>query len=461
VKLFGSRFLSHLGRLSLAICLTTLACPACFGQTGDEAPASDEQAPVSNESLVDLLDPNTARALMDSETGATLQTLISPLHWGRLSLLSVSAYEGYDSNPELEKIPLGSFLTSINALAIYSIERKRSTFDVQYHPFFWFSQKQTYKDVGSISSDLNTEHPISEHWFWNAGDSFRYSPNLESTMEGNSFSADFGQGLTVGSPFLSEGYNMLGNVFTVGAQDRYGEWSSVRFRADANYIRLSEFLGGLSQIAIPAHELLSYGSGVAWTNRLSYRDTLDLGYDYQSQVSLDADVPNAQYHLATFTWSHLFTETFRLRAGVGPAWLIADSSGTENPTHRVSPTVQGSVELFKQFRKGGIALALARSDQFSGVIGVGFNNRVDLSLERRFRTRWNTTFIGSYLQQGILSGPNATGKQASAEIDYFLTRNWSIFGQGRYLTLANIGPAFAPQEIATLGIRWAWVPDKP
>jgi hypothetical protein len=459
MKVGGHFFSCSFGSLSLAVWLTMLAAATCFGQ-------GDEQAPTSQDALVDLLNPDTAQTAMNLETGLALQTVMSPLHWGHVSLLSASVYEGYDSNTELQKVPLGSSLTSLNALAVYSVERRRTELDLQYHPFLWLSQKQTVKDIGSASADLHTEHPISEHWFWNIGDSFHYSPNQENTIEGSSFSADFGQGITVGSPFLSTGWNMLGNALTFGVDDRYTQWSSVRFHASGDYIRLSQFIGtsffSLSErVILPTQELLSYGFGGIWTNRLNYRDTLDLRYDYRSQTSIDTSLGNGQSHFATFTWAHLFTDSFRLRAGAGPGWMIADTSGIKNSTHRVLPTLQGSVELFKQFQKGGIAVSFARSDQFSGVIGNGFYNRYDLSVDRRLSLRWNVNAIGSYLQQGILSRATATGEQGSVEIDRFLTRNWSVFAQGRYLSLANVGPAFAPQKIATLGLRWEWVPDKP
>jgi hypothetical protein len=411
----------------------------------------------------DLLNPDTSDAVVGLDVVTILRSLRSPVHWKNFSILSFSAYEGYDTNTNLQQLPIGSSLTALNALAIYSAEFSHTRLDLQYHPFYWFSPKRTYKDFGSAAADLATTRPISPHWRVTLADSFHYSPSEESTIEGQSYGADFNQGLTVGTPFLSTGWNVLNNDVRLQFEDRYSEYSSVEVHADQGFVRVSELPGAsvalLAPFAYPTQELLTWGGGADWTDRLSARNNLDVRLDYRKQSSLGTSQGDGEYTILTGGLAHLITPSFRIIAKAGPGWHSAYSLSSGN-AHLLT-TVQGFVEAFKQFQKGGIAASFNRSDAFTGVIGNGFNNRVDLTVDRHLSTHWSAIATGSYLEQGVGDGKRLTGKFASAELDYFVTRNWSLFLQGRYLGIRNGSPLFAPEKIATVGFRWAWVPEKP
>jgi len=383
------------------------------------------------------------------------------LRWRNFSILSFSAYQGYDTNAGRQAMPIGSSLTALNALVIYSVENPHSRLNLQYHPFVWLGPKGTYQDWGSASADLSTTHNFSRQWNWTAGDTFHYSPSEQSTIEGQSFITDFGGGLNVATPFLATGLNVTTNNLDLSFEDRYGQYSSLSFHGYQGYVQVSDVGGSSiatsSRLSSP-EELLTFGAGSTWTDRRGALDTLDVRVDYRRQNSLANTLGDGQYITAGLEWTHLISPTFRLTAEAGPGWHTSETGKPGGSG--LATTVQGAVGLFKRFRKGGVALSFTRSNQFTGIVGNDFNDRLDLTFERHLTTRWSVTATGSYLEQAVAKGRSITGKFASAEVDYFVTRNWSLFSQGRYIGILNGGPMFAPDKIVTVGFRWAWVPDK-
>src|SRR5882672_4662857 len=157
----------------------TDSAPLIADAPGPDEDSDDEQPPV-----VDLV------------TGLRLRTLLTPFHWGRFSLLSSTVYEGYNSNPEFQKTPLGAAVTSMSALVIYSSQFAGWRMNVQYQPFIWISSRETLKDFAAASVDLRTLRHINETWHWTLGERLRYSPT-HSVEEGKGFVADPGGGFSV------------------------------------------------------------------------------------------------------------------------------------------------------------------------------------------------------------------------------------------------------------------------
>jgi predicted porin len=123
--------------------------------------------------------------------------------------------------------------------------------------------------------------------------------------------------------------------------------------------------------------------------------------------------------------------------------------------------LHGSLALSKEFRRGGVVLSFARSDSFSGVISDNFHNRYDFTVHREFTTRFHCSATASYLQQQVSNARNTNGELATVEARYFLSHNWALFTQARYLHITGNERFVAPEKSVIMGVRWSWVPEKP
>jgi hypothetical protein len=115
----------------------------------------------------------------------------------------------------------------------------------------------------------------------------------------------------------------------------------------------------------------------------------------------------------------------------------------------------------KQFRRGAAILSFGRNNGFSGVISDSFQNRYDFTVFRQMNTRLHFSTSASYVQQQLLNARSAKGELISGEARYSLTRDWSFFGQARYLKVDGGQRTVAPETNVIFGFRWAWSPEKP
>lgn len=413
-------------------------------QTVDEDFAPQETSSPSSDDSQD--------GVMNLQTGDPLRVVLSPFHWGHLSLISASVYQGYDSNPNLQAVAQGARLQAFSALAVYSRKFGRSRFDAQYHPFILASTTRTLKDLGAASSDFITDHPLSQSWSWRAADHLRYSPSQQATVEGRGFVFDTGGGLTIGNAFLSSGRNFLENVVALALRDRFRQGSFLDFHVDQRFARLSGPLGQ-STTVLGSQEEFRTGGGLTWSDSLSMRDTIDAKYDYSVQTVRGTDAGGVTSHNLGIGWNHHLTPTLSFSTEIGPIWSTVAQSRQGSTTR-----LHGTLQLLKTFREGGVAVSFSRSDNFSGVISNSVNNRYDFSFERRLGVRWSVLASASYIQQERLGLHATTGALASSGVGYALNRNWTVFVQGRYL---DVIPVSAPEKIATIGVTWSWESDKP
>ena len=434
------------------IATMTLTIHAGAQETEPGGSPSRDASPAQSGSSTQL--PEAANV----DTTLPLQVVLTPLHWGRLSLLSFTAYEGYDTNPQLQQLPVGSSVTALSALAVYSIRRGHSELDLQYKPFVWISPRQTYKDLSGTAADFQHVRNLNPNWSLSVAERFRYSPDMQNSVQVEGFSVDFGGGTTAVAPFLSSGRNFLLNTVTASLNDQVSEESSLEFHANQNFTRISGSLGN-QLVDIPAQEEISYGGGSSWTRHLDLRDTFRAGYDYRRQYSPDSTFGSADYHVLNAGWVHLFAPSVAVAADAGPAWF--NTAGSGSAANQWHTTFRGSLQISKQFHSGGIALSASRSNDFTGATNNSFNNRYDLRVERGLRLRWKISTSVSYIQQGLVGARGIKGELGTGECDYFVSRNWSVFAQLRYLNITGGIPSFAPEKVAALGVRWAWKPEKP
>jgi hypothetical protein len=409
---------------------------------------------------VDSSVPSADDALMplplSLDSNLPLRVVTSPFRIGRFSLLSFSGFQGYDSNPGLTSSAQGTEFTSFSGLVVYSLRGSRWNLDLQYQPSIFVSPKSTFQNWTGNATDFQAQRRLSASWSLNISEHFRYSPNLQSSIQGNSLSVNEAGGVALSTPFLSQSRSLLLNTISGSLHHRVSEHSTMEFHADDSFVRLSGSVTAGQATQIPVENSESATAGVGFNRVLGPRDSIEAKYDYRAQFASDNALGIATFHTASFGWSHTLAQSLRLSVSAGPGW--------SNPGTRSGPwrtTAQGSVQVARETRNGGVAFSFNRSDVFAGVIGNGFNNHYNLRVDRKLGTRLNLTATGSYLQQQFFGAQNLSGEMASFEAAWSTTRNLSVFGQFRYLETHGSAITIAPQKVVTVGFRWSWVPEKP
>lgn len=482
------RHCHHLG-LSLWVAIAVIAAvmiPAgtLYAQTGEDTPQAQppsnvgpelnpnlqappspsastapEAAPPSSESSASANDDSSSQlpTATNLETGLPLRTTMSPLHWGRLSLLSFTAFEGYDTNLQLQPTASASSLTALQFLAIYSIQRARTSFNLQYRPYVWFTQHTTYKDFAANSLDLDTSHNFGHAWIMTLADSFRYSPELANQL-GGAFSPDYQTATSTNSPFLALQRKYWTNAANIGLDHQLSQRSHLVFNLTDNFVRMWNGTNGqtLPEPIPTTNEQNTYGGGLTWTRDWSRKNMVRLSYDYRRQQTSYL-YGNTNYHTFDVGYTRILKPTLTFTIQGGPGFWSGQAVGSGSNFRRT--TAQGSVSLFQAFHGGGIAFSASRNANYSGVFSNSLNNRYEVSLTKHFFRRWNATATGSYIQQEFVGRPTTTGELAWGQMAYRLTHMWSIFGGYQYYHTVNGLLPYAPQHFASLGIRWAWEPE--
>jgi hypothetical protein len=438
--------------------VATLNIQAADDQTGNDSPSEEFRKDDAGDDFAPNSQDNEEQPpVTDLETGLPLRYLLTPFHWARFSLLSVTSYEGYNSNPQIRSGPTGAWITSVSTVALFSSQFAGWRLNAQYQPFIWFASHRTITDFAATSTDIRTLHHLGETWHWTLGDRFRYSPT-HSAEQSTGFVSDPGGGFSIGNAFLSSGRNVFVNGLAGTLTDRYNSNSTLILRADQDYTRLSRFSGTQSG-SVPVQTAVTFASGFSWRDRLSESDSITSEYTYRYQTTSGTSARNVDSHAASIGWSHKFTRTLGATANAGPAWSFYGGNGTGPSRERT--TAHGSLTLSDEFRKGGVIFSFARSNSFTGIISDGFHNRYDVHMHREFNARFHLSATASYVQQQASEARNTNGELFSVESRYFFSRNLAAFSQARYLNITGNQRIIRPEKSLTIGIRWAWVPEKP
>lgn len=436
-----------------------LPTPPQAPNSAQQQNAEENQAPPSSDAApADQDQSSTDRpAATNLQTGLPLRTVMSPLHWGHLSLLSFQGLESYNRSGAPQMMPLGNTFTTLQALIVYSIQKSRSSLNLQYDPYVWISKDRTSKNFAANGASLTTSHAFDSRWSVTGSDNFQYSPNMANTLQ-SAYAADFISNTSTQTPFLNVGRKTLFNSGYVTLTTQLSASSRLTFDGMDDFVRLGAFSTPLlPTIPNVAETMNSYGGGVSLNHRLNQRTSFSVSYNYRRQ-STSGFVNNSSFNSANLGVTRVLTPTLNFSLQVGPGWNNPGATVTGVPAPR-QLTVQGTAELFKSFRRGGVSLSFYRNSQFSGVISNSYNNRYDVSVNRRFFTRWNLSASASFIQQQYIGRPASKGELGYGELGYMLSRNWSLFSAYRYLNLAGSPPWMGPEQMVSLGIRWAWQPE--
>lgn len=434
----------------------------------DSVPPMTQNLPVQSTQPQPLSDPNAvpqenpaqpASPRLDS--GLPLLESMSPLHWGRLSLLSANLMGVYDSNLDQVQTttPNSGQATLAQALVVYSLQHAHSQLDLQYMPMVWASSGQLHSNFTSQAVGLNHSRQLTRSWTLNLHDQFRYAP-AQFFWTTNSFSPDFSSSTSTTTPFLMVGHNALLNSFDLGLSHTLNAHNSLSFDVSENYTRLTP-ISSLSSSApnpttsapaplvgatnLPLDEQFYSTGMVMLSHTISPASSMSVNYQFQNlrDVSVNS---RTNFQSASLGYSRRLRPTLTFGVEAGPAW-------TKNYL-----TAQGQVSLFKSFRKGGIAASFMRSTQFSGLISNSFNNRYDLSVSQQIIRHVGFRVGYSYVQQAYINLKQTNGAIAYASTDYYLTRNWSVYA-GYYYFNSTGSQSIGRQQVMGMGIRWAWTPE--
>jgi hypothetical protein len=423
--------------------------------SGSISPSGPDQSVISSDDTMMPL-PNSL------DTDLPLGVVLSPLHWGRISLLSLAAYQGYETNPTAtrpavpESSSPSSEFSAFNALLVYSIERASWELDLQYEPSIVASPELISKNLTGNASDFQLSRRLNETWTLTIRDHFRYSPDLQTSIQGNSLALNLGGGISVQIPFLQNNESLLTNTGSANFSHRFSAASSVVFGLTQSYLRVAPSTNlGKIQRDFPVTDAYATDVNIAYTDMVGARDKFYASYDYRAQLASEAS-GTSTYHVLDAGLGHVLTPGLRLSFSGGP--------GFYNPGGRANAwrtTLQGTVQLEKSYRRGEIGVAFSRNNSFNGVLSNSFANHYALNLDHRFTTRVRLTANYSYIQQQIYGKNGQTGTLASVEPSWFMTRNWSVFGQVRYIDTHGSDFSIPSDKIFTAGVRWSWVPEKP
>ena len=421
---------------------------------------STQPPPLPDANVVPQENPaQPAAARLDS--GLPLLETMSPLHWGRLSLLSANLMGVYDSNLDQVQTtsPNGGQATLAQALVVYSLQHAQSQLDLQYMPMVWASSGQLHSNFTSQAAALNHSRQLSRLWSLNIHDQFRYAP-AQFFWTNNSFSPDFTSFTSTTTPFLTVGHNAVLNNFDLSLAHTLNAHNSLSFDVGENYTRLTPISSQPSSASNPTVSAPTplvgatnlpldeqfYSTGmVTFSHTISPASSMSVNYEFSNlrDVSVDS---RTNFQTVNLGYSRRLRPTLSLSVQAGPAW-------TKNYV-----TAEGQISLFKSFRKGGIAASFMRTTEFSGLISNGFNNRYDLSVSQRIIRRVGFQVGYSYVQQAYINLKQTNGAIAYASTNYYLSRNWSVYA-GYYYFNSTGSQGIGRQEAMGMGLRWAWTPE--
>jgi hypothetical protein len=456
------------GGAALAQDDTSTPAPAAQQQPADEdtqdRPATVNQS-TQNQKPIDV----SAQAQQDStdvppssfekqpvnlSTGQVLSKTRSPLHWGRLSVMSFELMQVYDSNYLFSKDnPISAQAGAVQGLIVYSLKSSRASLSLQYRPQFWASDQTQQFDYSSHMLDFHTFRYLTPRWAINVSDQFQYSPDRGRLNEVG-FSPDYSTGTSTQNPFLSTGRRMVNNQFGVSVDHRFTAHDTIEMSARQQYIRLSASSDTQPQDPIAlATEQQDYAGQIGWTHTWRPDNEIGIQYSYDHQFFNGFD-SNAQLHGILFGFSRRLRPSLLLRIGGGPALLLPAKLTGAIQRQDKQITYQANAALYKSFRHSGITLSYSRNNTFTGQISDGLNDRVDASYSQRLFHRIDGLIGGAYVRQNYSIGPHLYGKSGWSELDWHLTRSWSIYGTYSYITQAGGPILFGPRQLITSGIRW-------
>jgi hypothetical protein len=440
--------------------------PQSSSQNSSQTPTADEQAapkPAAQQEDVSVRPQDEEAPSLSFDrpptnlaTGKALTTTRSPFRWGSLSVLSADILQVFDSNYLfLKDNPVAVHAGALRALVVYAVKTGRSNFSLQYRPQVWASGEGTQVDYASHMVDFHTFRYITSQWAINVSDQFASVPD-RGRLEQIGFSSDYSNSSTTQNPFLATGRRLLTNSVGISVDHSFTARDRMEFLVRHQYIHLSEPDGSTTVVdpAAVATDQQDIGGEIGWTHTWRRDNEFGVKYAYDREYFQDF-ASQAQLHSVLFGFSRRLRPSLLLRISGGPALMQPARPAGAIATPETRQTYQASAALFKRFGRSGLTLAYSRSNNFTGLISDNLNDRYDVTYSQHWNRHIDTTIGGAYVRQA-LTAQTLQGKSGWTEIDYRLSRSWSIYGTYSYLTQAGGPLLYGPRQLVTSGIRWSW-----
>ncbi|HZU45355.1 MAG TPA: hypothetical protein VE994_21940 [Terriglobales bacterium] len=450
---------------------TTTSTPASGTATGTAASGGPTDQTMDSPSGEARVPPPTSLS-----TGQPLWSAISPLRLGRLSLLSASFVDIYDTNYNLAQgSGSGSNVEEFSGLVAYSIRKNRSSLDLQWQPSFWYANSTFSRNLAGNLLSFQTSYAFSARTSMTLVDRFSYIPRL-SPLSSGGLSANYTNFLLLLNPYLATGTKQIINNMGVTVEHIIDGQNRLTFVISQDFVRLSEppitpkpqiiCLPGLPFCFIkpgppPKGPILqerpTISAGVTLTHQADARNTYKLIYNIDREFLRGTFEEDTLYHHIGLGYDRALTDRTSLRLEAGPTIAQARSLPQRVVTTSVNAT--GSASLFHAFQEGGVALSVSRSYDFSGQFSDSANTRVDGTINRNVGKKWEFSGGASYVRQEYSFASPSNGTTEFARASYKLTRSVSFFTGYYYIHFGGTSQALAPRHSISGGVTWSWSPD--
>ncbi len=413
------------------------------------------------------------------ETGQPLWSAISPLRWGRLSLLSASASAVYDSNFQLAQQGSPAQSSEVGFLqfvAAFSIRKNRYSVDLQYMPSLWYTNSHLSKNWYGNDVSFHTGFALSPRDTLTITDTFHYLP-AGSPLNGMGFSANFTNFLLLENPFLAQGTKSLFNTLTGDLEHVIDSRNRVNFTVTQGYYSLTAppFTPKPNIICLPGLPFCfvqpgpppkaaytqsrpSLNLSAMWTHQFDSRNTLTVNYSFERDWLRGTFESDTEFQHIGVGYIRNVTPSVTASFEGGPTF-----SASKPIPGRVHNTVglSGTASIFKTFHYGGgLVASVNRSYSFAGVFSDSAHTSFNLGYSQRVHTKWNFNVGDSYLIQEFSNAPRTYGYTAWAGSNYSLSRSWSVFSGLNYFRTTGSVIGYAPRTSVYGGIRWGWSPEQ-
>jgi hypothetical protein len=421
-------------------------------QPGDSSSQPDTSDQASSSTPAS---PPTQAVTTNLITGQAFKSLITPWHWGRLSLFSADFNYGYDTNVLLQQNSrISNTVYSARGLLVYSIEKPRSSLILQYAPSVFASDRVTQVSLLGHSLAFSSYRDLAPEWRLNVSDNFQYFPN-QMRLFTPAFTQDFSSGTVTQQPLLAIGESYLTNNLGVSLTHQLSATDAISVQSAYTVSNTIYGNTGISSQQFPnLGQTVAFG--VNWTHQ--WMETRQIGFTYQyARTVLGGPFGGSLYYSLLASYGQNLFPSLRMDLTYGPTIGFTQGSfGSGSPRTITQRTYQGSFSLQKTFERSAISLHFARSQVFSGIVSDTLNNRYDASYLRQFGVRWNMSMGASYLEQAWTTGGVTRGRGTWVEWSYRLSPSWSAVASYSYFDVRGTTAQAFNGLMVSVGVRWAW-----
>jgi hypothetical protein len=401
--------------------------------------------------------------VLNLATGEILHSPISPLHWGRLSMISTNFYYAYDSNVLFSpNNPSSDRLFGVRSLIVYSIGNKRSSFTFQYQPFALASRHYYEASGAGQSLNFDTYHYLSHRWLLGISDSYRYMPG-QAQFDGASFVQDFSSGALTEQPLLTAGQEYQENSLNASLSRAISPRDQLTFNSSLGWYDVSSLAdsNSASQNAIyPAHSNETLGTGLTWTHQWTPAREFGLSYHFSRSV-FNAAYPASEYYSVFANYEQQIRPTVSVWISLGPALqMTAPAAGSADQRTQSVLTYEGSFTLMKTFQRSGISLSLSRGEGFNGLISNQLTNQAFIAYRRDLGRRWNLNTGIGYVEQADLTGQKVEGQSVWTSLGWALSRSWSTVVSYSFTNITGGVSPLSGRQFVSIGVQWSLLPRK-